>query len=218
LVGDGIDGKDKKGWDTQGKTMMEQAREAAELMSMWHATKEYIIITGTRYHVDADGENLEYHIGMCLKDILHQRGEHDKIVSVKRKLKTTVNNWYMVESRHKVGRSSIFYSRNTAPGRAKMWNVLNSALSSSRSGGVAKWPNMLVFAHVHYYTYHKDAFGAAATLPCWQAIGSRYGDEECDGHIDIGMCKLEIGSTEEEGASWSERLYPAGVVDRLEHR
>ena len=55
---------------------------------------------------------------------------------------------------------------------------------------------------------------AAMTTPGWQAIGSDYGDRECDGLIDIGAVQLRIGKTEEEGWQWQKRLYPAAVAER----
>ena len=51
------------------------------------------------------------------------------------------------------------------------------------------------------------------TTPCWQALGSAYGDT-LDGHVDLGAVQLTVGKTEAEGWHWTKRLYPAAVVDR----
>ncbi len=215
--GDAIDGQDRHARDIDENYMIDQAQKAAELLFEWGAKREYIIRTGTRYHVSSDGEEMERFVVSHLQYLLAKAGRKVK-VTFGRKLKTTINGWFVLEARHKIGRSSIPHGRGTAPARSKMWNVLNAALSASRGRKPVQWPHLIVYSHVHYWHYTEDAWGAVCTLPGWQAIGSKFGDEECSGHIDIGLLGLEVGATKEVGWSWEKRLYQAAVVDRTEHR
>ena len=215
--GDALDGADKKGRENIETNLINQAIDAATMIAKWDVKKEIILVTGTAYHVDVDGMNFEKVIKESLEKHMLLKGSSAK-VTIKRKLKTTINKWFMLEGRHKIGSSGIAHGRKTSMERSKFWNVINSALNSKGRGKEAKWPDLTFFAHVHYYGFAKDAFGASMTLPCYQAIGSRFGDEACDGHIDIGCVRLTVKDTKEEGWLCEERLHPAAVVDRLEHR
>lgn len=210
--GDAIDGVDRKGHDVVVANRADQARMAAELLAEWAATDEYVIITGTPYHTDADGESMEELVAAHLRAMTGVKS------SLRRKLKTTVNKWFRLEMRHKIGSSTVPYGRSTAPAKAKVWNNLNAVLEATRSRKPVRSPHFLAFGHVHYYTYQEDAFGAVCTIPCWQALGSRHGDEACDGHVDIGACQLTIGAEEDDSWEFEKRLYLAGVVERWEHR
>ena len=210
--GDEIDGEDRKGRDVVTDDCEKQADEAANYIAMIKPKKEIIIISGTPYHTEKAGQAFRKVLAHKLHLLL---GEKIKI-TFKRKLKTTINGWFRLEARHKIGSSTVPHGRHTAPNRSKTWNTINACLSSGYSGKAAKWPHLCVFGHVHYYTFSKDAFGAVCTLPCWQAIGSRFGDEQCDGHVDLGMARLTVKGVNE----WQldEILFPAGVVDRWENR
>jgi len=213
VIGDGQDGSDPKGRDIDEHCLFEQARRVAELMAEANVTQEYIYISGTPYHKDS--MDFERHTCEALENILARTKRGEVKVTFRRKLKTTSNGWFRLEARHKIGASRVPYCRNTAPGRAKTWQVLNAALSSQRSGEPAAWPHLMMYGHVHYYAFAEDAFGATMTVPSWQAIGSKYGDEECEGHIDLGAVVLEVGDDE---WTYRKRLYAAGVVDRTESR
>jgi len=216
--GDAIDGSDRKSHDVVTPDMYLQAEDAADALLAWDATREYIIVSGTGYHTEADGQELDRMVCGYLSEKLRQRGNADVKVSYRRKLKTTVNGWFQLEARHKIGRSTIPWGRSTAQARAKYWQVITAALSARRSGKPVSWPHLLLFAHVHFWNVQEDAYGAVVSLPCWQALGGRYGEKEMDGHCDIGAMKLEIGATEDEGWGKSQRLYPAAATERTEHR
>ena len=123
-----------------------------------------------------------------------------------------------MEARHKIGSSRVPYGRSTAPARNKFWNVLNAAIKTARTGKVVLWPHLLAFSHVHYWGRQEDAYGTVCTLPGWQAIGSRYGDEQCEGHCDLGLVRLTVNEAEDEGWNLEPRLYLPAVVSRVEHR
>ena len=216
MNGDGIDGTDVKGKDTRCSILDEQARDCAELLLMWGAKKEYVIVSGTPYHTGNNGEAEDNRIAHHLEMLLRANGDTKTKVTYTRKLKTTINDWFRLEMRHRIGASSVPHGRSTAMARAKFWNVITGALSSARGKAVASWPHLMVFSHVHYFGLQEDAFGTVLTTPCWQALGSRFGDEMCDGHIDCGAIQLTVG----EKGTWDlqKRLYPAGMVSRWEKR
>ena len=86
--------------------------------------------------------------------------------------------------------------------RAKLWNELNAVRNTEEQA------DLLVFNHVHYYTYAGDSRSAAVTCPALQ-LWTEYGELECEGSIDVGMLKVEIT---EEGISWEPLLMPLEVV------
>jgi len=210
LDGDGIDGADKKGKDIDTSIINDQVNDAAKLLLMWDAVDEYIIVSGTPYHTSVDGEPLDINIKSSLSDQLRMMGNVTTKTTYTRKDKSIINGWFRLETRHKIGRSTIPHGKSTPQVRAKIWNVLNAALKHDH------WAHLIVFAHVHYWNLQRDSFGTVLSLPCWQAIGSRYGDEECDGHIDIGALKLIVG--DEPEWNLTEDIYPASMTSRWESR
>jgi hypothetical protein len=201
LNGDLIDGEQKRG---RGKgdigDLEYQIDLAVDLVKMW-SPKKIVMTTGTAYHVGGDTIEAEHLIAKFLRE-----GGMD--VQIHRKANVTINKWFRLELRHHLGSSGIPHGRHTAGARARTWNVLNAAHNGS------EWPHLNVYSHVHYWHYEEDAWSASMGLPAWQAIGNRYGDERCCGHVDLGAVKLTIGKTEKEGWKWEKRLYKAAVVDR----
>jgi len=220
--GDSIDGEDKKGKDNRNPNLFEQAEDAAALLHMWGATSEYIIITGSGYHEDADGHQFSRAVVDKLTILCEQAANgktRDAVkVSWHQKMTTTVNGWFRLSARHKIGRSSVPYGATTPQARSKMWNVLNEAIRSDEDDKPAKWPHLLVFSHVHYRNYHEDDFGAVCSLPCWQDIGTRFGNEQCDGHISLGCARLTVEAVKEEGWCMDWKTYQPGSGTRVEHR
>lgn len=210
----GFMGKDK---EAKSEILGYQAENAAELLAMWDAVDEYIIISGTGAHTAIDGEEAERAVCGHLERILRAKGNCKTKVTFCNKLKSTVNGWFRLEARHKIGKSTVPYSRYTAPNRYKVWQLISSAVNSMRSGGRVKIPHLCVFSHVHYYLFSKDSMGAVMVLPCWQAHGTKYGSEQCEGLIDVGCVQLTVGESE---GQWDteERLYPANMVSRWEKR
>ena len=216
--GDGWDGKDPKGKDVTNDDMVDQAMDCADLVVMQRPKKEVILVTGTRYHDQHKNQQFERVFAERVRTQMIEKYDRRIRISVRRKLKTMINSWFMLEARHNIGGSSIPHGRATAPLRSQAWNVLNAAISARESGKPVKWPDLLVFAHRHYYMAAENAWGDVVVLPSWQALGGVYGDEICDGHVDLGLIKLRVGATKETGWSRKKRLYQAGVVPRLEAR
>jgi hypothetical protein len=184
---------------------------------MWKAKKEYIFVTGTRSHSGIDYQNFEGVLSE-LVDLQQYRQTGAGIkTSVRRKLKTKINDWFYFEARHFIGRSIIPHGRSTSHKRSQMWNVMNAALKSREEEETADWPHLLAFGHTHYYDYSENAWGGSVILPCWKAAGDVYGDEIMDGHIDLGVFKLIVGP-EEDQWGFAKRIYNASVVSRVESR
>jgi hypothetical protein len=219
LLGDLIDGLDKKSHDLDEHWLWKQCEDAAALITeYWIPKKEIIVVSGTPYHTCTDGQDWEREVCVRLERNLLDKGLKKVKVSYRTKLKAIFNGWYRIEARHKVGRSTVPYGRKTAPERYKYWNVINAAMRARRNQEVPSWPHLCVFAHVHYWGGAFDTAGSVMTLPCWQALGSLYGDTNCEGAIDVGMVKTVVGATEEDGARSFGRIYDAGMVDRWEHK
>jgi hypothetical protein len=188
------------------------------MLVLWKPMREYILIRGTPFHVAVDNQEMEEVAASVIRQRHWELYKEDIKVSVYSRLETYINDWFLLDARHKIGKSVVPYGRNTAPVRNQTWGVLNAALKSRRGEKPASWPHLKVFAHVHYYTYSENAWGAVLVLPAWQATGDKYGEEQCDGHVDVGVVKLIVGDTEEEGWTKQVRLYDASVVSRTGQR
>jgi hypothetical protein len=216
-VGDVSEGIDPK-LDIDDPSIASQFLKAAELLAMWKPTTEYIIITGTKTHTHVLHQELE----KLLIDIIKQKHwdlyRKEIEVTVHRKLNTRINDWFFLSARHFINSSSIPHGRVTPIVRSQMWGILNAALKSFQEEGPLEWPDLLVFGHVHYYDFHKNAWGATLVVPCFKGIGDKFGDELCDGSVNLGVSKIVIEDTREEGWKEDTRLYNASVVSRVESR
>jgi hypothetical protein len=216
--GDGWDGPDPKSNDVTEASVTKQARGCADIIVMLKPKKEVILITGTPYHVEHKGQTFDLVVSDRIKlKMLEKYGRKIK-VTIRRKITTTINGWFTLEARHSIGGSSIPHGRATSALRSQAWAVLNSALAAREAQEAPAWPDLMVFAHRHYYMASENAWGDVLILPCWSALGGKYGDEMCDGHVDLGLCKLIVGATKENGWKREKKLYQAGVVQRTESR
>jgi len=216
--GDGWDGKDKKSKDTTEEDMVKQAMDCADLIVMQKPKREVILVTGTRYHVMNEDQAFDIVCAERIKTQMLLKYNREVKVSIRRKLKTTINDWFVLEARHFIGGSGIPHGRATAPLKSQTWNVLNAALSAKDGGGAPVWPHLMLFGHRHYYLAAENAWGDVVVLPAWSGLGSVYGDEICDGHVDIGLVKVVVQATEAEGWRRDKILFQAGVVQRMENR
>jgi hypothetical protein len=218
VVGDTIDGQDRKSKDLDEHWIFRQAEDAASLITdVWMPKKEIILVGGTFYHTAIDGQDMERHVFSIVERNIERKRKKVK-ASYRHKMKAVFNDWYRVEARHKIGRSTVPYSRKTAPERYKYWNVISAAMRARRNSEVPIWPHLCVFAHVHYCGWAGDPAGVVYTLPCWQATGSIYGERDCEGIIDVGMLKTVVGEDENSGAQNHAKTYDASVVDRWEKK
>jgi len=201
INGDIIDGKQLKsaGAGLTEDDIRNQEKDAIKLIKLIKP-REVILVSGTAYHVGI--ESSEAKIAETLNEYVGIPSTYT------RKLNMVVNDWFKLQARHHIGSSGVLQGRATASGRSLMWEVLNAVLTGN------KIADLSVFAHVHYYDLHQSAFGTTLVLPCWQALGTPYGDERCDGHIDIGMIQVVVGSTAKDGWDWDKILFTAKMKDR----
>lgn len=207
-LGDIIDGEDLKIRDLTENELPSQVTDAVETLRMVKA-KEYMLIAGTPYHVSQGAQNWD-------KCVINQLTAAKVKASYHDKLKLQVSDWFYVQCRHKVGSSGIPHGRFTSPARSKTWDAVNAAIKANATGETVHLANLLVFGHVHYWTYAEDAQGAACTLPCYQALGGRYGSMMCDGHVDLGCLKVEVGAKGEW--SWEKRIHQPSMISRTVKR
>ena len=217
VVGDPTEGVDRK-LDVDDPSIVSQQQNSAELICMQEAQKEYIIITGTKIHTHLQDQQLEENLADKIRLKSFELYGFIPRVTVRRKLKTMINDWFLVEARHFISRSIIPHGRATAQIRAQMWNVMNAALASFLQDEPIKYPDLLVFGHTHYYQEAANAWGKTVILPAWKAIGDKFGDEICDGSINIGTVITCHSDKDEKRWFMDERLYLANVVSRTESR
>jgi len=203
--GDAITGQDPKTMSVKNSDVPHQLEEAVALIKMWNP-KEVVLTEGTPYHT---GSTITLE-----RTIASQLREAGIKATFCFKLRAKIRGWFKLQARHKIGRSVNPYGVHTAPTRSLSHQVLNAAIEARQSHNEVTWPHLSVFSHVHYWSYEETAQGATMTLPCWQAIGDRYGDTQCDGHVDIGLAQIFINDTEEEGWSWRRYIYPARMESR----
>ena len=202
--GDAVDGKQRKGGDLLDDNVDRQAEAAANLLEMWRP-RECFVVSGTGYHTSDTGDEAEALVVTLLK-------RAGLVASYHRKITVRINGWWEGQWRHHIGSSGIPHGRHTPQSRSKTWQAINAAINGRPLS------QLCGYGHVHYWAYSEDAIGAVVTGPCWQALGGRYGDERCDGHVDIGAYQVTVGATKEEGWSWAKRLYPAAVGRRTVER
>lgn len=170
--GDAIDGKGQGSGGTELLTgdWLEQVDIAAECISIIDR-KKTLIVKGTPYHV---GKETDFEELLADKTAAAGCGWHE---------------WFEAEGvifdcKHKVGRSEVPYSRQTAPSRDAMWNLLWSERDMQPDA------NVIIRSHVHYFGYGGDANKLWLTTPALQAW-SKYGTATCAGTIDMGMVLFE---------------------------
>jgi hypothetical protein len=217
VVGDPTEGVDRK-LDVDDPDIVSQQKKSAEVICMQEAQEEYIIITGTKVHTHLEDQEIEENLADKIKLKSLELYGHVPKVTVRRKLKTTINGWFTAEARHFISRSIIPHGRATAQIRTQMWNIMNAALAASVSDEPIEYPDLLVFGHTHYYQEAANAWGRTVILPSWKAIGDKFGDEICDGHIDVGLVGTFFSNEDEKQWHMKERLYLASVVSRTESR
>jgi hypothetical protein len=201
--GDANDGQDRKGLSIKENDVPWQIEEAEELVKMWNP-KQVAVVEGSAYHT---GDTVQYE--RFLAGYLDREGIP---ATFHTKFRAKINGWFKLQARHKVGRSVVPWGIHTAPSRSQTNQVINAAIEAKSKGAPIDWPHLSIFSHVHYWSYSESAQGAVMTTPCWKAIGDRYGDTQCDGHVDVGVVHITVGNKGEW--SWRKRLYPARLESR----
>lgn len=181
FAGDLVDGKGRRSGGTENfvQDMKIQADMASVMVSTIGANQNYAVY-GTPYHV-ADGEGLDWEDMVEGIDKIESHGFYDI-------------NGTILDVKHKVGSSSTPYGRHTAVAKEDVWNLLwSEADGAPRS-------DIIVRAHVHYYTFCGRFGKLQMTLPALQGKGSKFGARQCSGLVDFGFVVMEFDA--KGGYTW----------------
>lgn len=184
--GDAIDGKGERsgGVELVTSDRVEQCEMAAAFVNLVGAPQVRLVY-GTRYHVGRDED---------FEQVLV-----DRISAPAGNVKIQGHGFYnvngcIIDSKHKVGSSSVPHGRMTSLARARLWNQVWS-LEHERQPAA----NIIVRHHVHYFNFCGGRDWVAMTVPAL-CYGTSFGIRECDGTVDIGMIVLDIDAN--GGWSW----------------
>lgn len=184
--GDAIDGRGSRSGGTELITtdLSAQAGMAVQCIAEAKAGAVHVV-AGTPYHSGPDGEDWEERIADALGGVFHGH------------LWLPING-VMFDCKHKVGSSSVPHGRHTAISRERIWNLM----WHEREG--APKSDVIVRSHVHYHEYSGNPTHLAMTTPALQGWGSKYGERQCSGIVDIGLVSFDISN---EGAyTWQPHL------------
>lgn len=189
--GDAIDGRGTRSGSTELITadLHAQCKIAADAIKT--AKSGNVRITaGTPYHSGPDGEDWEE----VLADMV---GAHPMTGHLFLDVEGVV-----FDVKHKVGSSSVPHGRHTAISRERLWNVL----WHERQG--APKADVIVRSHVHYHEFSGNPTHLAMTTPALQGWGSKYGERQCSGIVDIGLVSFDV-----EGGryQWQAHLFQPKV-------
>lgn len=185
--GDAIDGRGGRSGGSELITtdLQAQCQIAADCIKQVKA-RQVRLIFGTPYHSSPDGEDWE----AILADMVgaescdgHLFLEIDGVV---------------LDCKHKVGSSGIPHGRHTAVSKERLWNIL----WHERQG--APKADIIIRSHVHYHEFSGNPMHLAMTTPALQGWGSKYGERQCSGIIDIGFVHFDITGGQ---YSWTAHLY-----------
>jgi hypothetical protein len=177
-VGDGIDGTGKRSGGTEQITTdrHEQVQMCVDCITQVQirGTKDYKSrgVYGTAYHT-GDSEDFENEIAD--KCGFESIGGQDWMES----------EGVVFDVKHHIGSSSIPHGRHTAIAREGLWNKLWAIEDEQPDADV------VLRAHVHYFSYCGDSNQLRMTLPALQGMGSKYGSRRCSGRVDWGMVHFD---------------------------
>jgi hypothetical protein len=180
MNGDAIDGRGERSGGAELITTdrFEQVAMAVECIRLAQSKKTRTVLTrGTPYHVGQ------------LEDF------EDTIAREVGAVKIGHHEWIEVEGvtfdvKHKVGSSTVPYSRSTAIKKENVWNAFWAERDESPRGDV------FIRSHVHYFDYSGDADRLCMITPALQAMGTKFGAGQCVGTVDFGFIVFEV----EDGA------------------
>lgn len=185
LNGDAFDGRGEASGGTEllpDHSWKNQILLAEACAIQWGAPA-IVMSRGTPYHVgklDDYEDLLAQHLGATIKD--HPFVEAGGVT---------------FDIKHKCGSSSIPHGRGTSIAKERLWNVLWSEREEQPKGDV------ILRAHVHYFSYVGGPGWVAMTQPALQAAGTKYGGRQCSGTVDWGLVSFDVEGGEFD---WSAHL------------
>ncbi len=191
--GDAIDGKGYRSGGTEQieADRIEQAKMVNDVLREVKA-KEYYIVFGTPYHTGQD-EDLEKTIGEDLN-----------IVKYSSHLFLKVNDT-LFDIKHKIGGAGLPHTRFNSIGKAQLWNMV----WAERNG--QKKADVLIRSHLHYFKYAGDSDCLGIVSPALQGFGSKFGERQCEGIIDIGFVYFKV---DKNGYDWQYRLMKYETIQK----
>lgn len=175
--------------------LLKQAKDAFNLLKLWDA-KKYFLTFGTPFHVTSKVTGVDYEQMIC--DLLNEwrpgcaRIEDDYNVNPSLTIKGVRFN-----VRHKVGTSIVPYGKATLLLR----NVIAALMKKAING--QELPHVILRSHAHYYLKVEEYGIMAVIIPCWQHPGSKFGNRQCEGLVDVGSVRFKIN--EETKEFWMEK-------------
>ena len=172
--GDCVDGKGIRSGGTELITpdRKEQAEMAAECINYIGAEK--IVMTyGTPYHTGVSED---------WEDIVAEKVGAEEIGS---HLWPQVNG-VVFDLKHKVGNTTVPYSKGTAISKERLWNLLWNEHDEQPKA------NIILRSHIHWYFQCGDADWQAIYLPALQGMGSKFGGRQCQNIVHFGAVHFDI--------------------------
>lgn len=195
VIGDTIDGKGKKSGGTEQLTTdrVLQAKMAVDCIRFVNPKKVFLT-HGTPYH-SGQSEDWEDVIAKSLAN--GKDGEKGVKTKIGGHIFVDVNGC-MFDLKHKVNTSALLHTKGTAIAREKLQNYMWLTREQQPNSDV------VIRGHVHNYFQVGDGYWVAMTLPGLQGVGSKYGERQCSGLINVGFVHFDIDS--KGGYSWQAHL------------
>jgi len=177
FLGDLIDGTGSRTGGTELITsdrnkQVEIAEGCIEVVP-FKKSAELIGVYGTGYHTGND-EDFELQIA---RDMKFKKISGQEWVDV---------NGVVFDLKHRVGSTTVPYSKGTAISKERIWNLLWT------EHGEQPKADVLLRGHVHYFFFCGDADWIGIICPALQGQGSKFGSRHCVGHIDFGVVYLFV--------------------------
>jgi len=183
-LGDAIDGNNSKmgGVENLVVDRNQQCDMASTCIKVAKADKKFMIY-GTGYHT---GNNEDYE-ELIAKEVNADIGSHSWIKI----------NGKIFDCKHKLGNSSMPYTRGTAISKEKMWNSIWAERELQPKSDI------LLRGHVHYDYFTGSSDFLAVVCPGLEWT-NRYGARNCTSLVTVGLVVFDV---EEDGNySWEYKI------------
>ena len=95
-------------------------------------------------------------------------------------------NGVVFDLKHKIGSTTVPYSKGTAISKERLWNQLWAESEEQPKADV------LLRGHVHYFFFCGGSNWVGIVCPALQGQGSKFGARQCVGHVDFGVVYLFV--------------------------
>ena len=174
-------------WEKMGGVSRKRGSDSTRVVDIKSSGEQTVfgLSTSTETYVSEGflSHNTPYHVGK-LDDYEDLLAEHLG-ATIKDHPFFTIGG-VTFDAKHKVGSSSVPYSRGTSIARDRLWNVLWAERGEQPKADV------ILRSHVHYHSYVGGPGWVAMTTPALQAAGTKYGGRACSGTVDWGVIVFEV--------------------------